>query len=176
MHSFAQDSYRMSGLRGFPPLSVVWHHFGPFVIWSRQLMKKNENLKNCLKADLHDTTVLYDCSFWCIRFSLKSLRDQLQHSQANSKQELCFYDIIAYAKVKIIYHNRTVWIGLKKTKRASEFLLRLSSHIWSPHGVTCVNYRRFFWRFRCAILWACSNLFSIFVRNVNWTIFSATPN
>ena len=38
-----------------------------------------------LMAHLHDTIVVYDYSFWCIRFSRKSLQNQLQHSQANSK-------------------------------------------------------------------------------------------
>ena len=52
------------------------------------------------RVHLHDTTVVYDCSFSCIRYNHDSLQDQLQHQQANSNKELCFYDIIAYAKVK----------------------------------------------------------------------------
>ena len=47
-------------------------------------------------AHLLDTTVVYYCSIWCIWFNDKSLQDQLQRSQTNNKQELCFYDIIAY--------------------------------------------------------------------------------
>ena len=53
-----------------------------------------------LRAQLHDTNAVYDCSLWCIRFSRKSLQHQVQHLRANSKQELCFYDIIAFAKMK----------------------------------------------------------------------------
>ena len=52
------------------------------------------------RAHLHDTTVVYDCSFWFIRFSRKSLQNQVQHSRANSEKELCLNDVIAYAKVK----------------------------------------------------------------------------
>ena len=50
-----------------------------------------------VRAYLHETTVVYDHLFWCTRSSHESLQDQLQHSRANSKQELRFYDMIAYA-------------------------------------------------------------------------------
>ena len=76
------------------------------------------SLNISLRAHLHDTTVLYNCSFWRIRVSLKSLQDQLQHTRANSKQELCFYNIIAYAKVK----NRIVWKGFKRCIYSKQFV------------------------------------------------------
>ena len=53
-----------------------------------------------LRSHSHDATVVYDCSCRYIRFSHKSLQDQLQHLRANGKQELCFCYIVVYANVK----------------------------------------------------------------------------
>ena len=77
-------------------------------------------------AHLHDTTVVYDCPIWSIRFSHKSLQDQFQHSRANSKHELCFYVIIEYAKVK----NRT----------------RQSYHVDMPYSFTQLPLMTILWR------------------------------
>ena len=54
----------------------------------------------CDLYDLDATIVVYDCSSWRIRFSHKGLQEVMQHSWKNSKQELCFCKLIAYARVK----------------------------------------------------------------------------
>ena len=70
--------------------SKMWWIPGPSVTTMLYLTQKVG-----LRAHLHDTNVVHDRSFWCIRFSHKNLQDQLQHSRMYSKQELYFYDVIA---------------------------------------------------------------------------------
>lgn len=48
---------------------------------------------------------LHDCSFWCIRFTLWCLHDELLHKRPNRMQELCHRDKITYLRS----NNRMQW-------------------------------------------------------------------
>ena len=110
---------KVQQVRPYRNIELLWISCS---IWNQYRVKEFCRLR----AHLHDTTVVHDCSFWCIRFTRKSLHEQLQHSRANSKQEFFLYDIIAYTTVvsdrQALIHTNTdaaLHVGPKATWRTT---------------------------------------------------------